>query len=70
MSPALQFGQVLEAADHLSKDEKEELIAVLRRRLADERRKRVAEVQESRQEWAAGACRPVSVDELMGEITS
>jgi hypothetical protein len=71
MSQTLQFGEVLDAADHLSTDEKEELIAILRRRLAEHGRKRVvAEVQEARQDLAAGACRPASGDELMREITS
>jgi hypothetical protein len=71
MSQTLQFGEVLDAADHLSTDEKEELIAILHRRLAEQGRKRVlAEVQEARQEFTAGACRPATVDELMREITS
>ncbi len=71
MSATMQFGEVLDAADHLSTDEKEELIAVLRRRLAEDGRKRVvAEAQEAQQEWAAGTCRAVTVDELMREITS
>jgi hypothetical protein len=71
MSPTLPFGEILEAADHLSMDEKEELIEILRRRLAEQGRKRVAaEVQEARQEFTTGGCRPASVDELMREITS
>jgi hypothetical protein len=68
---ALQFGQVVDAADNLTADEKVELIEILRRRLADEGRKRVAaDVQESRLEFAAGTCKPVSVDDLMREIVS
>ena len=71
MPQTLLFGEVLDAADHLSTDEKEELIEILRRRLAEHGRQRViAEVQEARQALAAGSCRPVSVDELMREITS
>ncbi len=57
MSQALQFGDVLDAADELSTDEKEELIDILRRRLAELGRQRVAaDVHEARQEFAAGAC--------------
>lgn len=67
----LQFGQVVEAADNLTTDEKVELIEILRRRLADEGRTRIAaDVQESRREFAAGTCKPASVDDLMREITS
>lgn len=66
-----QFGQVLDAADNLSVDEREELIAILSKRLAEEGRRRViSEVQAARQQFTAGGCRPASVDELMGEITS
>jgi hypothetical protein len=71
MSQTTQFGEVLDAADHLSSDEKEELIAILRRRLAEEGRKRVvADVQESKREFNTGTCRPASADELMREIAS
>ena len=71
MTPTLLFGEVLEAADHLSVDEKEKLIDILRRRMAEQGRKRVlAEVQEASQEFAAGTCRRATPDELMREITS
>lgn len=70
MTPIMLFGDVLEAADHLSLEEQQELIAILQRRLAEAGRWRViAEVQEARQEFAAGQCRPVTPDELMREIT-
>jgi hypothetical protein len=63
------FGDVLEAADHLSLEEQQELIAILQRRLAEAGRQRlIAEVQEARQQFAAGQCRPVTPDELMREI--
>jgi len=63
------FGDVLEAADHLSLEEQQELIAILQRRLAEAGRQRlIAEVQEARQAFAAGQCRPVTAEELMREI--
>ncbi len=69
MSNPMPFGEVLEAADQLSPDEQEELVAILRRRLAEQGRKRVAaEVRGARQEFAEGACRPAAVDDLMREI--
>jgi len=69
MTHVLPFGEVLEAADHLSHDEQEELISILHRRLAQAARQRlVAEVQEARQEFAEGHCSPTTPDELMREI--
>ena len=41
MAHVLQFGEVLEAADQLSHDEQEELIGILRRRLAQASRQRL-----------------------------
>ena len=70
MSISMQFGEILDAADELSADEKLELIEILRRRLADEGRKRVmTEIQESRREFAAGTATVTTVDDLMREIT-
>ncbi len=65
------FAEALDAADKLSADEKEELIAILHRRMAEEGRRRlVAEVQEAKKEYAAGQYRAVTVEELMREIES
>jgi hypothetical protein len=69
MTPVLPFGEVLEAADHLSHEEQEELIAILHRRLAQAARHRlVADIKEARQEFAEGRCSPTTPDELMREI--
>ena len=69
MTPVLPFGEVLEAADHLSYEEQEELIAILHRRLAQAARQRlVADIQDARQEFADGRCAPATPDELMREI--
>jgi plasmid stability protein len=69
MTSVLPFGEVLEAADHLSHEEQEELIAILHRRLAHVARQRLAaDIQEARQEFAEGRCPPATPDELMREI--
>ncbi len=69
MTHVLQFGEVLEAADHLSHDEQEELIGILHRRLAQATRQRlVAEIKESRKEFAEGRCLPTTPSKLMREI--
>jgi hypothetical protein len=69
MTHAMPFADVLEAADRLSPDEQEELIAILNRRLAQAARQRLAtEVQEARREFAEGRCSPATPDELTREI--
>jgi hypothetical protein len=69
MSHPLPFGEVLEAAGHLSQDEQEELIAILHRRLAQAARQRLAaEILEAREEFSGGRCSPATPDELMREI--
>ncbi|MBS0267027.1 MAG: hypothetical protein JSS02_34195 [Planctomycetes bacterium] len=69
MAQALQFGEVLEAADHLSHEEQYELIGILHRRLAQAARDRlVAEIKESRQEFEEGRCVPATPTDLMREI--
>ncbi len=69
MSHELPFGEVLEAVDHLSQEEQEELIAIVQRRLVDAARQRLAaDIQEARREFAEGRCSPATPDELMREI--
>ena len=64
------FSDVVDAADRLSTDEQEELLEILRRRLAERRRAElVREVQEARAEFAAGRAREASVDEIMNEAS-
>lgn len=65
----MTFSDVIEAIDELSHDEQEELIDVVRRRLAEARRRRLAaEVEEARKEFASGQCRTVTPRELVREI--
>jgi len=69
MTKTLPFGEVLEAADHLSQEEQEELIAVLHRRLAQAARKRLtADVRAARKEFAKGHSTPATPEEMMREI--
>ncbi|MFI5379189.1 MAG: hypothetical protein ACHRHE_07830 [Tepidisphaerales bacterium] len=63
------FEQVVEMADHLSLDEQETLVEVLRRRAIAQRRARlVRDVASANRDYARGACRRVSPDEVMREI--
>ena len=69
--PPSRFHVVVEAADGLSIDEQETLVAVLNRRLADRRRAELAEdVREGRREFKRGALRPTTPDKIMKEIIS
>ena len=71
MAKALLFGEVLEAIDTLSLEDKETLEEILRRRIIERRRAElVHDVQEAQQEFEAGQCRPVTPEELMQEIVS
>ncbi|MBY0523547.1 MAG: hypothetical protein K2R98_09105 [Gemmataceae bacterium] len=65
----MPFGEVLEVADCLSSDEQELLIAILRRRLVQGTRQRLAaDIKEARKEFVEGRCRPADVQEIMREI--
>ena len=71
MEQLIPFGEVLEAIDQLSLDEQETLLDIVQRRIAERGRKLlVAEIQEARQEFAAGGCHPATAAELMEEILS
>ena len=71
MGHAMLFGEVLEAIDQLSLEEQETLLDIVQRRLAEQGRKQLAaEIEEARIEFAAGRCRPATVDDLMKEILS
>jgi hypothetical protein len=64
------FSEVLDAADHLSIEEQEELLEIVRRRLAERRRAGlVREVQEARAEFAGGTVQSASADELLDEAS-
>jgi len=65
------FGEVLEAVGELSPDEQETLLVIVRRRLAEQERKRLAkDIREAREEFAQGRCAPATVEDLMKEIMS
>jgi len=71
MGHAMLFGEVLEAIDQLSLEEKETLLDIVQRRLAERGRKQLAaDIEEARIEFAAGRCQPATVSDLMKEILS
>ena len=63
------FAEVLELADSMSADERENLISILQSRLREERRaKLVEEIEAARREFAQGKCKSRSVDEIMQQV--
>ncbi|CAN5653153.1 hypothetical protein BH24ACI2_BH24ACI2_00130 [soil metagenome] len=66
-----RFTDVLEAVEELPTDEKEMLIDILQNRLKDLRRKELkAAVEKSKKDFADGKCQPMTVDEIMREVSS
>ena len=69
MRKSSEFGEVLEATERLSLEEKEALLEVLQHRTVEERRGQIKrEIAAARREHAAGKAKRVSADDLMGEI--
>ena len=65
------FDEVLDAIEHLPVEQQEDLVDVVRRRLAERGRQRiVADAREARAESAAGKTSATSIDELMRELES
>jgi hypothetical protein len=71
MSQRTTFDDVLDAAEQLDADGQAELVAILRRRLAERGRERVvATVSQARQEFAAGQCHVMSAADIVREAQS
>ena len=71
MNQKIGFADALEAVEQLDPDDQAELVAILRRRLAERGRERVADVvAQSRRESAAGHCQPMTAAEIVREAQS
>jgi hypothetical protein len=63
------FAEVVERADSLSQDEREELIRILQGRLREERREQLLQdVEESRKAIKSETTQSASIDEIMRRI--
>lgn len=68
MHSTIAFSDALEAAEQLDADAQVELVAILRRRLAERGREHVAaSVAESRREYAAGECAVMTAGKIVRE---
>lgn len=71
MSQPNAFADALDLAEQLDVESQAELVAVLNRRLAERGRERVAAtVAQTRREYAAGQCRPMTAAEIVREAKS
>lgn len=66
---SMRFGELIEMIDLLPLDERASLVEVVRQRMAEEERTRIAaSVRAARREHARGRCTPVTPEELLQEI--
>jgi hypothetical protein len=64
------FQEVLDIVESLPEYQQEDLVDIIRRRLIEQRRDRLAEsIRESREEYARGEVKKGTVDELMKELS-
>ena len=68
MEQAIPFSEVLDAVETLSLDEQETLVNIVKRRLEDRARNRLAsDIEESRIEFAQNRCQAVTLESLVEE---
>ncbi len=65
----VRFADLVEMIDSLPLDQQETLVDVVRKRIAEDERRRVsASIRAARREHERGRCKPTTPDELMREI--
>lgn len=66
----ITFQKALEIIESLPENQQEDLIEIIRRRLIEQRRDRIADgIREAREEYARGEVKRAAVDELMKELS-
>jgi len=69
MKKDITFNDALEIVDSLPEDQRETLIEIVKHRLIEERRDKIAQsIKEAKEEYAKGEVRKGSIDDLMREI--
>jgi len=70
MKKDITFNDVLEIVDSLPDNQRETLIEIVKHRLIEERRDKLAQsIKEAKEEYAKGEVRKGSIDDLMREIS-
>lgn len=63
------FDEALDIIESFPEEQRESMVEIIKRRLIEERRERLAQtVKEAREEYARGEVRRGTVDDLMREI--
>jgi hypothetical protein len=71
MSQTIQFGQILEMIEHLSTDEQNDLISIIRHRQIEKRREEIAQnIDRARQDYQQGKVFRGNVDDIIAELNS
>ncbi|TVR62641.1 MAG: hypothetical protein EA420_09140 [Candidatus Competibacteraceae bacterium] len=71
MAKATSFSELLDAVDHLSVDEQESLIDVVRHRIAEYRRQEISSlILSARKEYQQGKLSPETPQDIMNSILS
>jgi hypothetical protein len=66
----VSFQEVLDIVESLPEYQQEDLIDIIRRRLIEQRRDRLADsIREAREEYARGEVKKGTVDDLMKELS-
>jgi hypothetical protein len=66
---SVRFADLVDMIDRLPLEERESLVAVVRKRIADDQRRRIsASIRSARREHRHGRCKPTTPDALMREI--
>ncbi len=66
----ITFQKALEIIESLPENQQEDLIDIIRRRLIEQRRDRLAEsIREAREDYARGDVKKGTVDDLMKEVS-
>ena len=69
MSRAIRFADLIEMIDRLPLEQREGLVDVVRKRIIDDRRRRIAaSVRSARREHAKGRSKPTTPEQLLREI--
>ncbi len=65
----VSFADLVEMIDRLPLEEREGLVDVVRKRIAEDGRRRIAaSIRAARREHSRGKCKPATPEELMREI--
>ena len=67
----IRFADLVEMIDQLPLEQRESLVEVVRKRNADDERRRIAaSIRSAKRELRLGRCKPVTPEELMREISA